>query len=50
MSSIERAEVIQKHMGGDIYFDLVYHCFRVMQSDSPSLGRWREHYVKIDRG
>ncbi len=45
MPTIERAKHIQKMMGGDIYYDREYHCFRVMKCDSPSL--WDDHYIKV---
>lgn len=43
MPTIERARVIQAHMGGHIYWDHVYQCYRVMKRDGGG-------YAKPDRG
>ena len=50
MPTLERARVIQKHMGGSIYWDEDYECFRVMQSNSPALRRWWHAYQPIEIG
>jgi len=47
MPSFQRAIVIQKHMGGEIYWDTRYNCFRVMRSGSLSLTRYIADYIKI---
>lgn len=45
MPTFERAQHIQKMMGGSIYWDFYHCCYRVMQDDSPSLRR-HNHYRK----
>lgn len=47
MPTIERARHIKKMMGGNIYYDIVYHCFRVMDAWSLSLVRWPSNYVQV---
>ncbi len=54
MPTLERAKVIQAYMGGNIYWDIKYTCFRVMSSDSRSLigkdyyaGKDYDNYIKI---
>lgn len=50
MKTLARARHIQSHMGGDIYFDTHHWCYRVMNSDSPSLHSYHYHnqYIRID--
>ncbi len=48
MPTLARARHIQRHMGGSIYWDKVYFCYRVMRCGSPSLYRWYEHYEKVE--
>jgi hypothetical protein len=40
MPTLARAKIVQQHMGGDIYWDLTYECYRVMSQFSPSLQKW----------
>lgn len=47
MSTVQRAKHIQKHMGGEIYYDRHYQCFRVMKSDSLALVRFPNHYIPV---
>lgn len=48
MDSLLSARNIQSHMGGEVYWDRHYQCFRVMRCDSQSLHRWPEHYERIN--
>lgn len=48
MPTLNRARHIQSRMAGDIYFDLAHQCFRVMESNSPSLRR-HNHYILVER-
>lgn len=47
MPTLDRARNIQKHMGGDIYFDPTYQCYRVMEYNSPSLQRYS--YILVEK-
>jgi hypothetical protein len=49
MPTIERARVIQSHMGGSIYFDPFYSCYRVLKCGSSSLNKYYDEYVLVER-
>lgn len=49
MPTFERAERVQRYMGGDIYYDKRHRCYRVMQCDSPSLWRDGNNYERIGK-
>lgn len=46
MPTIERARIVQKHMGGSIYYDPAHGCYRVIQINSRSL--MFNHYKLIE--
>ena len=48
MNSIERARVIQHHMGGEIYWDTAYRCYRVLNAHSQSLYRYHDTLDKVE--
>ena len=45
MRNFEIAKHIQKMMGfGNIYYDKLYMCWRLMRPNSPSLIKYSSHY------